>query len=624
MHTGHMGLLSRLTIKTRWLYGGVAALFAVLLLGWAINYFFLTPQVVQAHPFGGQTQQNLKAPLEFTVDKPVNKKKIAFSISPTIEGTWNVESEGGPRPSGTLAFTPTHYFQPDTDYTIEVNHITSMLGSQETSMTYRFHTQKQAGITKSVPAENATDVHICEPIILTLDHPTGTLSKFSFTIDPPTPFDLSQPTETEYHLKPKDCLRQNQAYTVVAARQLTLATAPVETNYTLHFHTKPAVSVNAAEPQGTQVLTSTKTLSLTFDQAMQQKDPSASLTISPALSGNWKWENDKKLTFTAEASLAYATPYTITLKEGLPDAAQGFLSPAYSYSFTTIGQVTVAAFTPYRGTVAVPVGRAVAVAFDQAVDHGSAESRFSISPSAEGGFSWSGNTLYFTGNLSKDTSYTASMGSGVKSINGLDSTQNYSTSFTMEETVTLLSVPLFSQQQPLSCEVASLRMALAYRGVTVSEGDLMGWVGYDPTPHDGDTWGDPDIAFVGSITGQQNTTGYGVHWGPIASAGAHYRTSTPFQGWSATNVADQIALGNPVIVWGTTGNAVRQGWHTPEGKYVDAWRGEHVRVVIGFKGRASDPHSFIINDPSYGRLTWSTSAFTANWATYGNSGVVVY
>lgn len=179
------------------------------------------------------------------------------------------------------------------------------------------------------------------------------------------------------------------------------------------------------------------------------------------------------------------------------------------------------------------------------------------------------------------------------------------------------------QDQPLSCEAAALKMALAGQGVKVSERQIMDIVGYDPTPHSGNVWGDPDVAFVGNIAGKQNTTGYGVYWGPIAKAGARWRPTRVLNGGTPEILAAEIYAGHPVVIWGTLGRAYRQTWMTPKGKTVRAWKGEHARTVIGVVGSADHPTKFIINDPVAGRLTWSRETLVANWSRFDYQAVVV-
>lgn len=187
----------------------------------------------------------------------------------------------------------------------------------------------------------------------------------------------------------------------------------------------------------------------------------------------------------------------------------------------------------------------------------------------------------------------------------------------------VLPIKVDYQDRPLSCEAAALKMALAGRGVRVSESAIMKIVGYDPTPHRGNIWGDPDKAFVGNIAGRQNTTGYGVHWRPIARAGARWRPTRVVTNLTPVRLAAELAKNHPVVIWGTMGRAVRTPWKTPSGKVIAAWKGEHARTVIGFYGPASNPTHFVINDPIAGRLTWTKATLLANWSSFGGSGVVI-
>lgn len=187
----------------------------------------------------------------------------------------------------------------------------------------------------------------------------------------------------------------------------------------------------------------------------------------------------------------------------------------------------------------------------------------------------------------------------------------------------ILPIALDYQDQPLSCEAAALKMALAGRGVRTTERKIMNVVGYDPTPHRGKVWGDPDKAFVGNIAGRQNSTGYGVHWKPIERAADRWRDGTSFTNWSPSQLAEAIEAEHPVVIWGTQGKAVPDRWKTPSGKIVSAWKGEHARTVIGYIGTVERPTRFVINDPIAGRLTWTTATLLANWSRYNYSGVVV-
>jgi len=191
-----------------------------------------------------------------------------------------------------------------------------------------------------------------------------------------------------------------------------------------------------------------------------------------------------------------------------------------------------------------------------------------------------------------------------------------------------LRVPFLRQAHALSCEAAALRMALAYRGVEVTESELLKAIGFDPTPRrriNGVlSWGDPDEAFVGDVDGVMGKTGYGVHAGPIGRVVGSYRRAEVITNGTAAMLAEAIANGNPVIAWGHLGSGRPLRWRTLGGKEIRAVDGEHTRVVIGYAGTREQPTGFYAMDPIYGEQYWKTEKFMANWEDLGRTGVVVY
>lgn len=209
----------------------------------------------------------------------------------------------------------------------------------------------------------------------------------------------------------------------------------------------------------------------------------------------------------------------------------------------------------------------------------------------------------------------------------------------MPEATARLRVPFFRQEHALSCEVAALRMVLAYRGIDVTESDLLAAVGVDPTPRRRSdprttgtrefpadwTWGDPDEAFVGDVNGVMGKTGYGVHAGPIGRLAGRYRRAETITSGTAATLTTAIAEGNPVIVWGfSPGRGRLLSWRTLGGKEVHAVDGEHTRVVIGYTGTREEPTGFFAIDPIYGEQYWPVERFLQNWGPFGRTGVIVY
>ncbi|MFQ6061383.1 MAG: Ig-like domain-containing protein, partial [Thermoplasmata archaeon] len=137
----------------------------------------------------------------------------------------------------------------------------------------------------------------------------------------------------------------------------------------------------------------------------------------------------------------YSTSRTWTLEPGdgtktvyvkFMDAS-GLISEVYSDDI-------ILDATPPTVTGQVPVGTSVladtniTVIFSEAMNHSTAESSFTISPSVTGSFSWENNTLVFTpsANLIYGQTYTVMIGKNSSDLIGNNMSDNFSWEFTVE------------------------------------------------------------------------------------------------------------------------------------------------------------------------------------------------
>lgn len=184
-----------------------------------------------------------------------------------------------------------------------------------------------------------------------------------------------------------------------------------------------------------------------------------------------------------------------------------------------------------------------------------------------------------------------------------------------------LKVVAYKQQYANSCEAATLRMALAYKGIIKNDVQLLMKFTYNPTYKDwtNNIWDDPQKQYVGyvDIVGKPNG-GYGVYGLPVVSAiksfglDAEYATGTAV---TASFLAQAVDNKNPVIVWGYSSfTEPPYTWKTREGVEVKAFRGEHVRLIVGFKGTIEQPIGFYINDSLKGKYAeyWTTEKLMEN------------
>lgn len=201
------------------------------------------------------------------------------------------------------------------------------------------------------------------------------------------------------------------------------------------------------------------------------------------------------------------------------------------------------------------------------------------------------------------------------------------------EPTVLLPVSFDKQDHKLSCEVAGLKMLLTYRGVNVSENELLKKIGVDPTPKtflhgvNGAAgilqWGDPQKSFVGDVDGNMLQNGYGVHWDPIARVAKEYRSSYAIEHWELPDLSYELDHGNPIMIWGYLGNGRPTSWQTVTGKTVNTIYYEHIFVVNGYSGTSKNPTGFHVIDTLYGQRYYPAQEFLTRWSALGRSGVVV-
>lgn len=191
-----------------------------------------------------------------------------------------------------------------------------------------------------------------------------------------------------------------------------------------------------------------------------------------------------------------------------------------------------------------------------------------------------------------------------------------------------LKVPWYHQAFELSCEEASLRMALAHEGIVTTDAAVLDIIGTDLRPAYFDStgmhWGDPFATFVGNVNGSEIAlTGYGTYYPTIAHAATALGgiVLQAGQGIAPTAVYAAVLGGHPVVVWVTYKWVIqhRRDYVAFDGKTVTyAGPGEHAVVVIGVT-----PTHVLINNPWSGPEWISKSTFERVYAIYDDMAVIV-
>ncbi|GEM_PF-2683314 len=174
-----------------------------------------------------------------------------------------------------------------------------------------------------------------------------------------------------------------------------------------------------------------------FSEQMDQTTVNNAFSISPSVPGVLSWVDDA-ITFTPSQGLAQNTVYTVTITNMAADMAGNTMLNTYVWSFTTGNgtiddqRPTILSVDPPNGATDVPLMPSIAVTFSEAMDRQETEWAFSIWPNVAGTKSWIGNTMFFTPttNLSPNTVYSVTVGTGARDLAGNTMLNAYSWSFT--------------------------------------------------------------------------------------------------------------------------------------------------------------------------------------------------
>ncbi len=449
---------------------------------------------------------------------------------------------------------------------------------------------------------------------------------------------------------PTQSLRPDTEYSISLGNIRNLVGVFEPYDHQFSFATKPSPKVKSVTPaQGAEGVSLQSDIVIALD-APNYNVSEFSVDISPLVSFEQTLDETRtRYTLHLNESLRPETTYRIHIQktdvlynldeaileerspaadeyEGAFMTTQGTDKSLFDRLFTEVDAASVSGITPRDGWTAVNIHSSIKVTFDREMEQNSTQEKFSITPPVPGTFSWKDTTMIFTPEspFAPTSHYSIVIKEGVKGVDGRVSRDEYASHFVTQNSTTKLSVPSYLQKYTLSCEIASLRMALNFRDLTLTEDDIIPIVGQDPTPHKGGVWGDPNVAFVGNIAGTQMANGYGVHWAPIAKAANVYRNAQDFTGWNIHQLTEEIEKNNPVIIWVYSHHGTPTSWKTLEGKEIYAVRDEHAVVAVGFVGPAHDPTQIIINDPLIGQEYWSRAVFDKKWNIFNRSGVVVY
>ncbi|MGB4967828.1 MAG: C39 family peptidase, partial [Candidatus Saccharimonadales bacterium] len=589
----------------------VAVLSGIMTIGMLVNYAHRAVELQLPKT------QAYDSPISVRFSRPV-QKNLEYTWSNKIEGTWEVTKNFGG--VSRVTFTPKKHFVPGSRLKLRISSIApslDVLSATKQTQSVTIQIESAANVSKLTPTPEAKNVGIHSEVTVTLTSRNRNLRKLCLEGDVPIkkPCVPESADDKTFRWALERSLDQTRTYTVSVVDQNQPVASRVLKTFTFETVHEPQVSTSFSG-----ALHPGDTLDLSFDQDMQ-----TDAAINFAMPGNGSWENPKHYTFKVGAVTPGQT-YEYKVLAGAKATSGGFVATDRVFTAATPGAVRVVSATPTGAKV--PLDATISFTFDQPVDHTSAQAAFSMSPQVAGSFSWTGNTMNFKPNgMPHQTGYTATIAPGIKPVFGLPGV-GYTLQFVTIYETKKLAVPYYRQAHSLSCEAASLRMALGYYGVNTSDDEILGRIGYAPQPRDTatNTWQDPYQMFVGSVDGRIGVDGWGVYAGPVARAAQSFgRSAQPISGVSAEKVAAEIYAGHPIVLWGISGSRpIMDSWNTTTSGVVSVPRNAHVRTVYGVDGTADNPVGFYLHDPISGGMYMTAGQLRANSAGNGGNAVVVY
>lgn len=566
-------------------------------------------------------RHSVTAPFVVTISQtlqPMTPQQL--EITPKIEGSWQYKS-GNILGSDVLIFTPRESFRTDTTYTVRMNQVKRVIVGDANIPPVTFKTEQAPGISRTSFQDQEKPVLAADHVFtVELSERNRKLRSLVLSTEPRVELEaLTSSDDKIFTWRPKHLLPQGQEVRIL----LTDANSgDVLIDKTVSIAQEPSLQTPVTEHNFSKGDTAT----MVFNNPMSPETTEIRFSVA----GKGSWKDDRTYQYTPDEVKPGMT-YTYTIAKGSRTKQGGVLTQDVTRNFSTPSYVASLSRSPL-GNELGQAQQDIRITFNQPVNTASAESRFRISQGTITGYRWEGNTMIVTvKDLGFQNTVTYSVLSGVEPIFGLTSTVAIQGSFTTELKTITLSVPYYRQVYAQSCEAASLRMALAYRGIQSSDWDILQKFGYAPRSKDveSNSWDDPQKQFVGDVNGNQGKgTGWGVYAEPVAAAARQFGRSAVTQyGVSASFLARQIYNDRPVILWGIWGTSASiQAWNTPDGVTASGPFPMHVRLVVGVKGSIDNPQGFYVNDPITGSAYWSANQLIANTQKAGpaNQAVVIY
>ena len=182
-------------------------------------------------------------------------------------------------------------------------------------------------------------------------------------------------------------------------------------------------------------------VSITFLTPMNAEAAEASVTIEPAVLGDFVWEGSTLL-FTPAEDWPMETEVTVSVGRDARSWLLRRMERGFAFSFTTLGLPFIVATNPPQDARYVYLQKQLTITFNRPMDHESVEKRLQVSPEISGQqLAWQEEQLAITGVLTPSTEYKVVLREGARdSAYGMETSGDFEWSFVTTEHAPYLSL----------------------------------------------------------------------------------------------------------------------------------------------------------------------------------------
>lgn len=361
---------------------------------------------------------NMNITVNFSGDLDYASVVSAFSITPTINGSMNVNRSQ-------ISFYTNDQLIPGTKYTVKIDTTVRAKNGAKLLKPYTFSfTTEEFRVTNAEPYYGSSDVSPNSQIRFSFNSAIDAASAISaFSIEPAIEgnFSFQYYDNRTFIFTPTQPLKHGTLYKVTLSTTMKSANGgALKTPYELQFTTTPfRVTYTDPSNNGYEILPNY--IVVNFSGALDTGTVRNSFSISPSISGYFEFSSyyTDQFLFHPTQSFVMGQKYTVTLSTGIKAKDGSSLSAPYTFSFTT-PTFKVIGSSPSNGSTYVYRWTNIFINTNASVNYNSIPSAFSISPTVTGTFSNTSNGFYFypQNQLAANTQYTVTVSTKLKNTVG--------------------------------------------------------------------------------------------------------------------------------------------------------------------------------------------------------------